>query len=82
MDMTHAAKGLSLERTLIAVEPDGQHHWQVCIHQCPVARHATRAAALEQAKQMARSCHASFGVPTGVGLQMRCGDRVLVGACG
>ena len=70
-----------MERTLIAVEPDGPD-WQVRIDHYPVARHVDRAAAIARAKEMARDCHESIGVPTGVRLRMRCGDKVLVGACG
>lgn len=70
-----------MERTLIAVEPDVPG-WQVRIDNIAVARNIQRAAALAQATEMARDCHASIGVPTGVRLHMRCGDRVLVAVCG
>ncbi|MDH5833592.1 hypothetical protein [Luteimonas kalidii] len=70
-----------MERTLIAVEPDGPD-WQVRIDHYAVARHVERADAIAQATEMARACHASIGVPTGVRLSMGCGDNVLVGACG
>jgi hypothetical protein len=81
MENASVLGGLVMERTLIAVEPDGPA-WQVQINQYAVARHVARAAAIEQAKQLARDCHASIGVPTGVRVRMRCGDKVLVGACG
>ncbi|MDH5829717.1 hypothetical protein QFW80_04195 [Luteimonas sp. M1R5S18] len=70
-----------MERTLIAVEPDGPD-WQVRIDHYAVARHVERAVAIARATEMARDCHASIGVPTGVRLRFRCGDNVLVGACG
>lgn len=70
-----------MERTLIAVEPDGAR-WQVRINTYLVSRDVERAAAIAQATEMARDCHASIGVPTGVRVRMRCGDNVLVGAYG
>jgi len=72
---------MAMERTLIAVEPDNPG-WQVRIDNYQVARNVERSAAIEYATEMARDCHASIGVPTGVRLRMRCGDNVLVGACG
>ena len=71
----------TMERTLIAVEPDGPH-WQVTIDHYALARHVERGVAIARAKEMARDCHESIGMPTGVRLRMRCGDKVLVDACG
>lgn len=70
-----------MERTLIAVEPDGPR-WQVRINTYLVYRDVERGDAIAQATELARDCHASIGVPTGVRVRMRCGDHVLVGACG
>jgi hypothetical protein len=70
-----------MERTLIAVEPDGPG-WQVRIDHYQVERNVERSVAIAHATAMARDCHASIGVPTGVRVRMRCGDNVLVGAFG
>lgn len=70
-----------MERTLIAVEPDGTD-WRVRLDNYPVARHPEGTAAIRQATEMARDCHRSIGVPTGVSVRLPCGDHVLLAACG
>lgn len=70
-----------MERALVAVEPDEQG-WQVRIEDHPVARNIDKFTAMQKAANIARDCHESMGLPTGVLVRMVGGDDVLIGKCG
>lgn len=70
-----------MERHLILVEPDGPD-WQVRLDDQAVIRHVGRVAAIHRATEMARDRHRVIGIPTGVRVRMRCGDKVMIAANG
>ena len=70
-----------MTRSLVNVElkPSG---WQVSIRGTAIMTHAREREALAGASEFARARHEATGEPTGVWLQMRCGDGVLMAAHG
>lgn len=70
-----------MQRALVAVEPD-DGGWQVRIDDHPVVRNLDKFSAMQRAASIARDCHESMGLPTGVVVRMACGGEVLIGKCG
>jgi hypothetical protein len=70
-----------MERALVAVEPD-ERGWQVRIDQHAVVRNLDKVTAMQRAAGIARDCHESLGLPTGVLVRMANGENVLIGKCG
>ena len=70
-----------MERALVAVEPD-EHGWQVRIEDHRVVRNIDKFTAMQKAANIARDCHESMGLPTGVLVRMLGGDDVLISKCG
>jgi hypothetical protein len=72
---------LVMERALVAVEPDDRG-WQVRIDDHPVVRNMDKFSAMQRAASIARDCHESMGLPTGVLVRMAGGEDILIGKCG
>jgi hypothetical protein len=74
-------RGIPMERTLIAVEPD-ERGWCIRIAGVTLEHNLGKRTALEKASGLARERHTATGVPTGVHVRMLCGDGVMVDAHG
>lgn len=70
-----------MERTLYTIEPTAPG-WQVCLSGKPLENFRLKIAAICAAEGFARLRHAATGEPTGVRMQMLCGDLVLLGRHG
>jgi hypothetical protein len=68
-------------RSLVNVEPKTSG-WQVSIKGTPIMTHAGELEAITAASDFARMRHEATGEPTGVWVQMRCGEAVLLAAHG
>jgi hypothetical protein len=70
-----------MERALVAVEPD-ERGWLVRIDDHPIVRNTDKFSAMQRATSIARDCHESMGLPTGVLVRMAGGEDILIGKCG
>lgn len=70
-----------MERALVAVEPD-ERGWHVRIDDHFVVRNIDKFSAMQRASDIARDCHASMGLPTGVLVRTASGEDVLIAKCG
>lgn len=70
-----------MERALVAVEPD-ERGWQIRIDDHPVVRNMDKFTAMQRASSIAKDCHESMGLPTGVLVRMAGGEDILIGKCG
>lgn len=66
---------------MVAVVPDGSG-WQVCIDKHSVVSNLDKLTAMQRAANIARDCHESMGLPTGVMVRMANGQDILIGKCG
>lgn len=66
-----------MERILLSVEPvDGS--WQISLRRLLLDEKTTKFAAIESANEHAWRRYTTTGRPTGVRVQMNCGESVLV----
>lgn len=70
-----------MQRALVAVEPD-DGGWMIRIDDHAVVRNLDKFTAMQRAAGIARDCHESMGLPTGVLVRMADGEHVLIGKCG
>ena len=70
-----------MERALVTVVPD-DNGWQVRIDQHSVVCNLDKLTAMQRAANIARDCHESMGLPTGVLVRMANGEDILIGKCG
>jgi len=70
-----------MERAFVAVERDSEG-WPVDMGGQVFARGLDKFSAMQRAGHIARECHRSLGIPTGVLLRMGCGRSVMIGRHG
>lgn len=70
-----------MERALVSVIPD-ERGWQVRIDHHSVECNLDKLTAMQRAATIARDCHESMGLPTGVLVRMANGEDILIGKCG
>lgn len=66
-----------MERTLLNVEP-ADNGWKVSLKGLLLDHKTTKFAAIDSASTHALKRHVTTGAPTGVRVQMNCGESVLI----